>query len=51
MPIIVERHGKKWVVINKATGKIHGSHPTQRKARAQWFAMKNKGVDMSGKGE
>ncbi len=51
MPIVVVRHGKKWLVINKTTGKVKGTHPSARRAYAQIAAMKKNGVDISGKGE
>lgn len=51
MPIIVAKHGKKWVVVNKDTGKIHGTFRNPKQAYRQISAMKHNGVDISGKGE
>lgn len=35
MPYKIEKQGRKFVVINKDTGKIKGTHDTKEKAVAQ----------------
>lgn len=35
MPYQIEKRGNKWVVINKETGKVKGTHTTESKAKAQ----------------
>lgn len=35
MPYSVNKRGDRWVTINKATGKVHGTHDTREKAMSQ----------------
>jgi hypothetical protein len=35
MPYTVQKRGNKWVVINKETGKVKGTHDTKEKAIRQ----------------
>jgi len=35
MPYKVEKRDSKWVVINKETGKVKGTHDTEEKAKRQ----------------
>jgi len=35
MPYAVRKRGNKWVVINKETGKVKGTHDTKEKAISQ----------------
>jgi len=39
MPYLVVQRDGKWVVITKATGKVHGTHKSRRDALAQMRAM------------
>lgn len=35
----VEKRGNQWVVLNHARTKVLGTHPTEKKARAQLAAI------------
>ncbi len=35
MPYAIEKRGSKWEVVNKETGKAHGTHPSREKALKQ----------------
>jgi hypothetical protein len=35
MPYAIRKRGNKWVVINKETGKVKGTHSSREKAAAQ----------------
>lgn len=35
MPYVIRKSGKKWIVVNKETGKVKGTHDTKAKAKSQ----------------
>ena len=35
MPYAVYKRGERWVTVNKATGKVHGTHDSREKAMSQ----------------
>ena len=39
MPYAVRKRGSKYVVVNKDTGRVLGTHPTKAKAQAQLRAV------------
>ena len=39
MPYSVRKRGKKYVVVNKDTGKVKGTHPSKAKANRQLRAL------------
>ena len=39
MPYAIRKHGSKWQVVNKETGRVLGTHPTQAKAKKQLAAV------------
>jgi hypothetical protein len=51
MPIKIKKQGKKYIVYNSDTGRVHGRHPNKQSADKQIAAMAANGVDISGKGE
>lgn len=39
MPYLIVQRDGKWVVITKETGKVHGTHDSKKKAKAQLKAL------------
>lgn len=35
MPYLIEKRGNKWLLINKRTGKVKGTHATREEAESQ----------------
>ena len=43
MPYAIKKEGSKFKVINKQTGKVHGTHPSKAKALSQMRLLE--GID------
>ena len=49
MPFAIRKLGRQFVVINKNTGHVKGTHPTREQANKQLAALHASGADKHGR--